>query len=110
MALKKRVLDTANSGKEDKSQRKNNAGAKRHKIVAKDPLERIPRPCMKRLARRAGIKRCSSQVYDSTRLSIGKFLKSTLFDAIVCAQHSKRTTLTENDVNFAFKRQGRTLY
>jgi len=73
-------------------------------------IDGITSPVIKRMARRAGVKRLSNKVYPSTRNSMLLFLTSTIHDAIVCAQHSKRTTLSEHDVNFAFRRQGRGIY
>ncbi len=83
---------------------------KRHKKPTREPIKSITNPVIQRMARKAGVKRVSSKVNDSVRVAIHLFLTQTIHDGVLYAQHSKRSTLTDNDVKFAFKRQGRTLY
>jgi len=85
-------------------------GAIRHKKVLRDNIQGITKPALRRLARRAGIKRISNLMYDSSRDELKKFLDDVLRDAVAYTEHSRRKTVTSGDVVLALKRNGRTLY
>merc|ERR1711990_970244 len=63
-----------------------------------------------RLARRGGVKRISSLIYDETRVVLRHFLENVIQDSVTYTEHAKRKTVTALDVVYALKRQGRTLY
>lgn len=83
-------------------------------------MKGITRPAIRRLARRAGVKRIGAgkraegdvydDVYDYTKDVLYEFLKTVLRDAIIYAEHAKRKTITAADIVSALKRDGKTLY
>ena len=86
------------------------AEAKRHQNPQKDVIEGVTKPAVRRLCRRAGIKRISGLMYFNVRVELKKFLEKTLFDAMIYTNHARRNTVTANDVVYALKRQGKQLY
>jgi histone H4 len=86
-------------------------GAKRHSRKSnKASIEGITKPAIRRLARRGGVKRISSFIYDDTRAVLKNFLENVVKDAVTYTEHARRKTVTAMDVVYALKRQGRTLY
>ena len=86
-------------------------GAKRHQTKAIiETIMGITKPAIRRLARRGGVKRISSLVYDETRIVLRSFLENVIRDSVTYTEHAKRKTVTALDVVYALKRQGRTLY
>ena len=86
-------------------------GGKRHtKRSTKPTSEGITKPAIRRLARRGGVKRISSFIYDDTRQVLKNFLENVVRDSVTYCEHARRKTVTAMDVVFALKRQGRTLY
>lgn len=86
-------------------------GGKRHtKRATKPSSEGITKPAIRRLARRGGVKRISSFIYDDTRQVLKSFLEHVVRDAVTYTEHARRKTVTAIDVVYALKRQGRTLY
>ena len=86
-------------------------GPKRH--AKKQPraiIEGITKPAIRRLARRGGVKRISSFIYDDSRAVLKHFLENVVKDSVTYTEHSRRQTVTALDVVYALKRQGRTLY
>ncbi|PIO61349.1 core histone H2A/H2B/H3/H4 [Teladorsagia circumcincta] len=70
----------------------------------------ITKPAIRRLARRAGVKRISGLIYEETRDVLRAFLTSVIRDAVTYCEHARRSTVTTMDVVYALKRQGKTLY
>ena len=62
------------------------------------------------MARRGGVKRISSFIYDDSRAVLKNFLEQVIKDSVTYTEHSRRKTVTALDVVYALKRQGRTLY
>ena len=87
-------------------------GAKRFasKKSLKETIMGITKPAIRRLARRGGVKRISSYIYEETRAVLRSFLENVVRDSVVYTEHAKRKTVTALDVVYALKRQGRTLY
>lgn len=87
-------------------------GAKRPfpRKTVKDTIMGITKPAIRRLARRGGVKRISSLVYEETRSVLRSFLENVIRDSVTYTEHAKRKTVTALDVVHALKRQGRTLY
>ncbi|TVY56844.1 Histone H4 [Lachnellula cervina] len=65
---------------------------------------------IRRLARRGGVKRISSMIYQETRDVMKIYLSSILKDCVLITEHSKRKTVTVTDVIWALKRQNRPIY
>jgi len=80
---------------------------KRHGKVI---IEGITKPAIRRLARRGGVKRISSYIYDDTRMVLKSFLDSVVKDSVTYTEHARRKTVTAMDVVYALKRLGRTIY
>eukprot|EP00826_Nyctotherus_ovalis_P036550 TRINITY_DN3251_c0_g1_i1.p2 TRINITY_DN3251_c0_g1~~TRINITY_DN3251_c0_g1_i1.p2 ORF type:complete len:117 (+),score=28.49 TRINITY_DN3251_c0_g1_i1:405-755(+) len=76
----------------------------------KDNILGITKPAIRRLARRGGVKRISSLVYDESRCVIKAFLENVVRDAVTYTEHARRKTVTALDVVYALKRTGKTLY
>ena len=81
-----------------------------HRKHAKTVMEGITKPAIRRLARRGGVKRISSFVYDDSRIILKGFLEGIVRDAVTYTEHARRKTVTAMDVVYALKRQGRTIY
>jgi len=86
------------------------AGAKRHRKVLRDNISGITKPAIRRLARRGGVKRISGTVYDESRVVLKSFLENVIRDSVTYTEHSRRKTVTAQDVVLALRRSGRTLY
>ena len=89
------------------------SGAKRMDFGRKTLRESIlgiTKPAIRRLARRGGVKRISSYIYEETRAVLRSFLENVVRDSVVYTEHAKRKTVTALDAVYALKRQGRTLY
>ncbi len=86
------------------------SGAKRHRKVFHNNIQGITKPAIRRLARRGGVKRISSLVYEETRTVLKAFLEHVIRDSVTYTEHARRKTVTSMDVVYALKRQGRTLY
>lgn len=65
---------------------------------------------IRRLARRGGVKRISGQVYGDAHMALRDFLGKVLYTIWVHKDYQKKNTVTPNDVVYALKQMGRTLY
>ena len=84
---------------------------KRHgNQIVKPTIMGITKPAIRRLARRGGVKRISTEIYDSTRLLLRTFLENVVKDSVTYTESAQRKTVTALDVVYALKRQGKTLY
>ena len=57
-------------------------GAKRHRKILRDNIQGITKPAIRRLARRGGVKRISSFIYDDARAVLKNFLESVIKDSV----------------------------
>jgi histone H3/H4 len=85
-------------------------GARRHRKVLRDNINGITKPAIRRLARRAGVKRLSGLIYEETRGALKVFLENVIRDTVTYTEHCRRKTVTALDVVSALKKQGRTIY
>lgn len=86
-------------------------GAKRHRKLLRDSIQGVTKPALRRLARRAGIKRISGLLYEELRGVLKtQILEPMLRDAVTYTEHARRRTVTAQDVVYATKRQGSPLY
>lgn len=85
-------------------------GAKRHRKVLRDNIQGITKPAIRRLARRGGVKRISSLIYEEMRGVLKMFLENVIRDSTVYTEHAHRKTVTTQDVVYSLKKAGRTLY
>jgi histone H4 len=86
------------------------AGAKRHHKVFSKQIDGITKPTIRRLARRGGVKRISSLIYEDMRHVTKDFLQDVLKNALTFTEHDRRKTVTAMDVVRALKLSGRPLY
>lgn len=70
----------------------------------------ISKPAIRRLARRGGVKRISSLIYDEARSVLKIFLEQIIRDSVTYTEHAKRKTVTALDVVYALKKNGRSMY
>ncbi len=52
----------------------------------------------------------NGSIYEETRGVLKVFLENVIRDAVIYTEHAKKKTVTDMDVVYALKRQGRTLY
>lgn len=90
---------------------KGGKGMKRHRKVLRDNIQGVTKPAIRRLCRRAGVKRISSMVYETVRGKLKTFLDGVIRDAVVYCEHGHRKTVTAMDVVLGLKRsQGMSFY
>lgn len=70
----------------------------------------LSKPAVRRLARRAGVRRLSGGVYQETSRALRSFLYDILKQSIVYCEYANRKTVTVNDVQMAAKNLGTPLY
>jgi histone H4 len=85
-------------------------GTKRHHCILYNNIDGIPRASIRKLARRAGVIRISTLVYNKTRAVLNVFVQHLVQDAVVYTENARRKTVTKMNVLYALKRQGRTFY
>lgn len=85
-------------------------GPKRIQKVISPSAVGMSKPSIRRLARRAGVKRISAGIYDEAPTALKQWLTNIVKDACILAEHAKRFTITTNDILMALKRNGHTLY
>ncbi|KAI4767968.1 hypothetical protein E4T52_16922 [Aureobasidium sp. EXF-3400] len=81
-------------------------GGKRHRKHARDNIQGITKPAIRRLARRGGVKRISATIYEEVRTTIKTLLEAILRDTVLYTEHAKRKTVTVVDVVHALNRRG----
>ncbi|KAJ1391007.1 histone-fold-containing protein [Ochromonadaceae sp. CCMP2298] len=85
-------------------------GAKRHRKVLRDNIHGITKAAIRRLARRAGVKRICGLIYEETRGVLKKFLEGVCADAVIYTDYAHRRTVSALDIVHALKKRGITLY
>jgi histone H4 len=83
---------------------------KRHRRMGISNIQGITKPAIRRLARRGGVKRISGLIYEESRSVLKNFLENVIRDTVTYTEHARRKTVTAQDVVYALKRQGRTIY
>ena len=101
----------AGKGKLGKQASKGKAKRIAKKIVSSraNSIE-VTKGALRRLARRGGVKRISSNSYQSVREFCDSMVTRVTKDSIVYAEAAKRKTVTAMDVIYALKKNGKTLY
>ncbi len=85
-------------------------GAKKRSGKSASKAGKISKPGIRRLARRAGVKRIAAPVYDEVRAVLGDFVKGVMQDTVLVIECAKRKTVSAADVLYALKKAGKTLY
>jgi histone H4 len=73
-------------------------------------LKNVTKHDIRRCGRRAGIKRLTRGVYTEARSALIEFMTTIIKDATTYTAHASRKTVIKNDVMYALKKNGRTLY
>ena len=89
---------------------KGTSANKRQKKVLKENVKSITKGAIRRLARRGGVKRISSEIYEEVRKVLKSFVEGVVRDATAYTEHAKRKTVTALDVVYALRKRGRILY
>merc|ERR1712170_96023 len=87
------------------------AGAgKRVKKVLKANASSVSQGSIRRLARRGGVKRIAGPVYGEVRDVLRRFVDGVVRDATAYTEHSKRKTVSVQDIIAALRKRGRAIY
>ena len=70
----------------------------------------VSRPAIRRLARRGGVKRMAGTIHEEARGVLQQFLAGVLQHSITNTEHARRKTVTELDVVYALKRDGKGIF
>ena len=89
---------------------KANPSGKRAKKILKDNVRGITKGSVRRLARRAGIKRISGLLYDEVRGVLKSFVEKVVADSVSYTEYARKRTVTCGAVVAALKKRGRMLY
>lgn len=85
-------------------------GSKRAKKVLAGSVAGISAGAIRRLARRAGVKRVAGTLVPEIRSVLKGFVEDTVRNACALAEHGRRTVLSCGDVIAALRSRGRTIY
>ncbi len=89
---------------------KGSSSTKRQKKVLRENVKSVSKGAIRRLARRGGVKRISSEVYEEVRKTLKAFVEGVVRDATAYTEHGKRKTVTALDVVNALKKRGKVIY
>ena len=80
------------------------SGRRRHRKVLRDNIQGVTKGAIQRLAHVAGVKRISGLVYEEIRGVLKVYLENVLKNAILYTNHSRRKTVSVEDVEAALNR------
>ena len=80
------------------------SGRRRHRKVLRDNIQGVTKGAIQRLAQVAGVKRISGLVYEEIRGVLKVYLENVLRNAILYTEHSRRKTVSVEDVEAALNR------
>lgn len=80
------------------------SGRRRHRKVLRDNIQGVTKGAIQRLAQVAGVKRISGLVYEEIRGVLKVYLENVLKNAILYTEHSRRRTVSVEDVEAALNR------
>jgi histone H4 len=83
---------------------------KRVKKILKDNSKGITKGSIRRLARRAGVRRMSALIVDEVRGTLKSFVEKVVADAVSYTEYARKRTVTTGAVVAALKKRGRMLY
>eukprot|EP00796_Vickermania_ingenoplastis_P004496 gene4497-3287_t len=79
---------------------------KRQKKVLRDNIRGITRGSIRRLARRGGVKRISSEIYEEVRRVLKSFVEDVVRNGTSYTEYSRKKTVTAADVVNALRKRG----
>ena len=103
--MAKAKAGTQGRGRNGPKRAKNNKNKTRPELV-----NGITKGDIRRVARRAGVKRISSTIYPATRDFLLDWLEGVVKDSLIFMEHAKRSTVRSSDVVYALKRRGQNMY
>jgi histone H4 len=83
---------------------------KRTKGPSRPTIEGITKPAIRRLARKAGVRRVAFDIYAYTQSALKHWLEGVVRDALTYTEHARRKTVKAMDVVHALKRRGQAMY
>ena len=86
------------------------SGSSRVKKVMKANASSVSAGSIRRLARRGGVKRIAGPVYGEIRSVLKSFVDGVVRDASAYTEHSKRRTVSVQDIVAALRKRGRAIY
>lgn len=86
------------------------ASGKRVKKLVKSSSSGVTKGSVRRLARRAGVKRISGLLYEEVRGVLKSFVEKVVADAVSYTEYARKRTVTCGAVVAALKKRGRMLY
>ncbi len=86
-----------------KKNTKGGAAHARHRRVIRDSIQGITKPAIRRLARKAGIKRIGGNVYEEVRGIIKVEIENILKDTIILIDNKHKKTISGDDVRLAIR-------
>lgn len=105
-----KVEKQAKGEKQSKGGNRTSAFRSRNENMVLTQARKITKGSIRRLARRGGVKRMSSSIYEEVRSKMVSFMDANLKDAVTYCLHGKRRTVKPIDIVQALRRQGRNLY
>lgn len=81
-------------------------GQRLKRLKAKRESPALSRPALRRLARRAGVKRINDGIYEEAPTALLAWLRKVVNDTVAFAENARRMTVIVNDVLYALKRNG----
>src|ERR1700744_2784641 len=100
----------SNMAKGKKSGESKGLNAKRVKKVLKDNVRSVTKGSIRRLARRAGVKRISGLLSEEGRGVLKSFVEGVVRDATAYTEYAKKRTVTTGAVVAALRKRGRAIY
>ena len=81
-------------------------GSKKVRKVIRDSIQGITEPAIRRVLRRAGVKRISSLVYEEIRGVLKVWLENIIKDMVAFTEHARRQTVLHADLEAALDVNG----
>ncbi len=81
-------------------------GAQRHRRILRDNIGGITKPAIRRILRRAGVKRISGLVYEELRGILKTWLEKIVRDMVIYTEYDRRKTVQNEDLEAALDSNG----
>ncbi|EPY23518.1 histone H4 [Strigomonas culicis] len=80
------------------------------KKLLRDNVRSITKGAIRRLSRRAGVKRISGEVYEEVRRVLKSYVESVVRSSCAYAEYAHKKTISASDVVNALRKRGQILY
>ena len=81
-------------------------GPKKHRKVIRDSIQGITEPAIRRVLRRAGVKRIGKLIYEELRGVLKVWLEDRIKDTVAFTEHASRKTVQKDDLEAALDMSG----